>query len=121
MVGRFNAMMMNMLKPTWNATTPFLDSLAAWEVECVSYTTQSSKQLDDSTRIAVVTACCPESVRWVVRMAALQHGSSYNAFKAHIELHLKQGLEYAGGFDSFGPSPMDVGGLAWKGGNGKGS
>ena len=114
LAGRFNAMLMGILRPQWDSARPFLDQLASWEVECVEYTSQSAQDLSDNTRMAVVSSCCPEGVRWVVRMAALQHGGSYHAFKAHIELYMKQSQEFGStGFD--GPTPMDVGGIGWKG------
>jgi hypothetical protein len=33
MAGRFNAMLMGLFSPDWNNGSPFLDSLAAWDVE----------------------------------------------------------------------------------------
>ena len=108
-------MLMGLLSPDWNTSMPFLDSLAAWDVECLEYTSQSGQQLTDATKIAVVTSHCPEQAKWVVRMASLQMGDDYRSFKSQLELYFKQTLSFtsAGGLDSSGP--MDVGGIG-KGG-----
>ena len=55
MAGRFNAMLMGLLKPSWDDSKSFLDQLAAWEIECLEYVTQSGQPLTDATKIAVVT------------------------------------------------------------------
>ena len=94
MAGRFNAMLMGLLSPDWNNGMPFLDSLAAWDVECLEYTTQSGQQLTDATKIAVVTSHCPDAAKWVVRMASLQMGDDYKSFKAHLDLYFKQTLNF---------------------------
>ena len=114
MAGRFNAMLMSLLKPRWDETTPFLDALAQFEVDCTEYTSQSNEPFGDRTKIAVVTQHCPRATAWVVRTAALQCGDNYKTFKAQIELYLKQSMD----FDSYGVGavPMDVGGIWGKGG-----
>ena len=61
MAGRFNAMLMGLLSPDWNNGSPFLDSLAAWDVECLEYTTQSGQQLTDATKIAGRYVTLPRS------------------------------------------------------------
>ncbi len=118
MAGRFNAMLMSLLKPRWDETTPFLDALAQFEVDCTEYTSQSNEPFGDRTKIAVVTQHCPRETAWVVRTAAMQCGDNYRTFKAQIELYLKQSMD----FDSSGVGavPMDVGGIYGKGGKSPG-
>ena len=117
MAGRFNAMLMGLLRPEWDDSTPFLDQLAAWEVDCLEYVIQSGQPLTDSTKIAVVTSNCPASAQWVVRMASLQQSDEYRGFKLQIELYYKQTLAFsASGGQMSAAVPMDVGGI----GKGKG-
>ena len=119
MAGRFTAMLLGLLQPTtWDQdtqSTSFLEVLGKWENDCDEYVTQSGKRIDDETKIAVVTGKCPASVAWVVRMAAMQCGDKYDAFKKHIEMYMVQVVHFASDGHRLN-DPMDVGGINFKGG-----
>ena len=119
MAGRFNAMLMGLLRPDWTTGGNFLDLLSEWELQCQEHVAQSGQPLTDATQIAVVTQNCPPDVGWVVRMASMQGGDQYRNFKAQILLYLKQTERWSPGGGRDGCSPMDVGGIGF-GKNGKG-
>lgn len=114
--GRFNSMLMQIPTPTdWQEVSrdkPFDEVLAAWEDKVQQYISQSRKNVDSATMIAVVTRWAPAGIKQAIRQAVGGFGDDYSLLRKFVLDYLRSGRDYDAQLDD-GPLavPMDVGAI----------
>lgn len=124
--GRYTAMLMGILSPTWSHVheKDFLETLDVWEVQVRRYEDQSKEKVTSATRCAIIMRNAPGGIRTALRTSSSVIGSDYQLLKKAVKDYLQSGVDFdAKGLasdskasDPNGPAPMEVGALSWKGG-----
>jgi hypothetical protein len=107
--GRFNAMLMSLLSPSWSDGSRFDELLNIWETELTNYERQAGESISARFKIAVITKHAPQEYRSLVTIASSQCGGDYQKFRSHIMDSLISGMGFSASGVRDGGDAMQIG------------
>eukprot|EP00971_Amphidinium_carterae_P334367 6469613-Amphidinium_carterae.1 len=113
-------MLVSILAPKFVNDKPFMEQLVEWRRALEQYRRATSKDVDDATKIAVLTQHAPARMRNAVVQAAARCGENYKMFEAEL-WNVEVGERNFSSQGSFlpanasnhgqGPAPMEIGAM----------
>lgn len=128
--GRFTAILMALLHPSWDDVTTgdFMAELMKWELELKRHEQESGDTVSGMMKVAVITRSAPREIKQLLRQTANSIDGDYERLKRTVREYAVSGTDYTDKGDpkTMGgekrqrdSDAMDVGALTWGKGSGK--
>ena len=108
--GRFCRKLAEILNPTWeHEAGPFLDKLRKWQYEVNIYQGETSEQISDRLKCAVVLRFAPLEVKDVLRRSPANVMDNFENLMEALETYRQRGVAFTtGGTLKTSTVPMEV-------------